>query len=119
MVDDDRPIEEILNTIGDEHARTVLAAVSRDPRSAKELAEACDLSLPTIYRRLDLLDDHDLVTERTVVTDEGNHYSVYECNFDSTVISLEDDEYRVRIYRRENVPDRFTQLWDELAGAEE
>jgi DNA-binding transcriptional ArsR family regulator len=116
-VEDDRPIEEVLDTIGDQHARTVLAAISRDPRSAKQLAEDCELSLPTIYRRLDLLQEHDLVTERTAIADDGNHYNVYECNFDSTVIALKDDEYKVRIYRRENLPDRFSQLWDDL-GAE-
>lgn len=115
-MDENRSIEEILNTIGDEHARTVLAAISRDPRSAKELSEECDLSLPTIYRRLELLQEHDLITERTAVADDGNHYNIYECNFDSTVITLEDQEYKVQIYRKENLPDRFSQLWDELGA---
>ncbi|MEF8809250.1 ArsR/SmtB family transcription factor [Natronomonas sp.] len=113
---DERSIEDVLDTIGDQHARTVLAAISREPRSAKELAESCDLSLPTIYRRLELLQDHNLVTEQTAVAEDGNHYKIYECNFDSTVIRLEDDEYDVRIYRKENLPDRFTQLWDDLGG---
>ncbi len=119
LVDENRSIEEILNTIGDEHARTVLAAISRNPRSAKELAEECDLSLPTIYRRLELLQEHDLITERTAVAEDGNHYNIYECNFDSTVITLEDEEYKVRIYRKENLPDRFGQLWDELGSESE
>jgi predicted transcriptional regulator len=116
-VEQDRPIEEILNTIGDEHARTVLAAISREPRSAKELSEEIGLSLPTIYRRLELLEDQNLIKQRTAIADDGNHYKIYECNFDSTVIALKDDEYKVRIYRRENLPDRFSQLWDDL-GAE-
>jgi predicted transcriptional regulator len=111
---DDRSIEEVLDTIGDQHARRVLAAISREPKSAKELAEECDLSLPTVYRRIELLEEHDLVSDRTLVADDGNHYKVYESNFESTVISLEDDEYRVRIYREENLPDRFSKLWDEL-----
>ncbi|MFB6207358.1 MAG: ArsR/SmtB family transcription factor [Haloglomus sp.] len=115
-MDDDRSIEEILNTIGDEHARTVLATISRDPRSAKELSEECDLSLPTIYRRLELLEEHDLINERTAVAEDGNHYNIYECNFDSTVITLKDEEYKVQIYRKENLPDRFGQLWDELGS---
>ena len=115
-MDDERPIEDILNTIGDENARTVLAAISREPQSAKQLSEVCDMSLPTVYRRLELLQEHDLIEERTAIADDGNHFNVYECNFDSTVITLQDDEYKVRIYRKENVPDRFTQLWDELAG---
>jgi predicted transcriptional regulator len=114
---DDRSIEEILDTIGDQHARRVLAAISREPKDAKELAEECDLSLPTVYRRIEMLDEYDLITDETLVAEDGNHYKVYQSNFESTVISLEDDEYKVRIYREENLPDRFSQLWEEL-GAE-
>jgi len=114
VVAEEQSIEEILDTIGDQHARRVLAAISREPQSAKELAEECDLSLPTVYRRIELLDEYDLVKDRTLVAEDGNHYKVYESNFESTVISLEDEEYKVRIYREENLPDRFSQLWDEL-----
>ncbi|PSQ28856.1 transcriptional regulator [Halobacteriales archaeon SW_10_68_16] len=113
-MDDDRTIEEILDTIGDEHARRVLASVSIEPKSAKELAAECDLSLPTVYRRIETLEEYDLVKDRTLVAEDGNHYKVYESNFESTVISLEDDSYQVRVYREENIPDRFSQLWDEL-----
>jgi len=114
---DDRSIEDILDTIGDQHARRVLAAISREPKDAKELADECDLSLPTVYRRIEMLDEYDLIKDETLVAEDGNHYKVYQSNFESTVISLEDDEYKVRIYREENLPDRFSQLWDEL-GAE-
>jgi len=113
-VGDERRIEEILDTIGDEHARRVLAAISREPRSAKELGEECDMSLPTVYRRIEMLSEYDLVKDQTLVADDGNHYKIYESNFESTVISLEGDEYRVRVYREENLPDRFSQLWDDL-----
>lgn len=114
-MDEDRLIEDVLDTIGDEHAREILAAISEEPRSAKELAETCDLSLPTVYRRVELLQSHDLIVSQTAVADDGNHYDVYESNFDATVIRLEDDEYDVRIYRKENLPDRFSSLWDELS----
>ncbi|MFB6156827.1 MAG: ArsR/SmtB family transcription factor [Haloferacaceae archaeon] len=115
MVEDGRT-EELLNTIGDPTARRVLATVDREPRSAKEIASRLDLSLPTVYRRLDTLDDHDLVTDRTLVADDGNHYKVYDCTFESTVVALEDGEYEVRVFRTEGVPDRFRRLWDELSG---
>jgi DNA-binding transcriptional ArsR family regulator len=110
----DEPIEEILDTIGDEMARRVLIAMSETPQSAKELADSCDMSLPTVYRRVEVLMDHGLITEKTVVAEDGNHYKEYQCNFDSTLISLGDDEFDVEIYREENLPDRFTELWDEL-----
>ena len=113
-MDEDRSIEEILDTIGDQHARRVLATVSHDPKSAKELADEVDLSLPTVYRRIEMLKEYDLVKDRTLVAEDGNHYKVYESNFESSVISLQDDEFKVRVYHEENLPDRFSQLWDEL-----
>jgi len=117
FVDEERTIEEILDTIGDEKARGILAAITEDPRSAKELAEATETSLPTVYRRIEMLKEYELINSKTLVADDGNHYEIYESNFDSTVIRLEDDtgEYDIRIYRKENVPDRFASLWDDLS----
>lgn len=115
-LEEEPPIEEVLDTIGDELAREVLAAVSEESRPAKELADVCDLSLPTVYRRVETLQKYDLVREETRVASDGNHYKVYEANFDSTVISLDDDEFDVRIYRRGNLPDRFSELWDDLGS---
>jgi predicted transcriptional regulator len=117
-VDENRPVEDILDTIGDDYAREILASLSRESRPAKELAEVCDISLPTVYRRLDLLEEQDLVTSRAETDDDGNEFQLYECNFDSTVISLDNDEYEVRIYRKENLPSRFSQLWDDLQQGE-
>lgn len=114
-MDEERTIEEILDTIGDEKARDVLAAISEEPRSAKELREALDMSLPTVYRRIETLEESDLVRSQTFVAEDGNHYEIYESNFDSTVIRLKDSQYSVQIYRKENVPDRFANLWDDLS----
>jgi len=113
-MEEDQTVEEILDTMGDETARKILARISTEPRSAKELGEEFDLSLPTVYRRLEMLEDQDLINDMTRVSEDGNHHKIYTCNFDSTVIRLSDEEYDVRIYRRENLPDRFTQLWDDL-----
>lgn len=115
-VDDDRPIEEILDAIGDRYARDVLAAICREPRSAGELAEELDHSVQTVYRRIDLLREHDLVTAQTRIARDGNHHEEYTTNFDSVLISMEDADYDVQIYRREDLPERFGDLWDELSA---
>ena len=112
---DEEPIESILDTIGDRRTRHVLASIAHESRSAKEIAEELDLSLPTVYRRIEELEEHDLVTGRTEIASDGNHYRVFECAFESTVISLNDGEYEVQIFREGNVPDRFATLWDDLS----
>ena len=114
-MDQNSSVEEILDTMGDTYARQILATLSERSHPAKELAEICDISLPTVYRRLDQLEAHDLVTSHTEVDEDGNEFKLYDCNFQSTVISLDDEyEYDVRIYRRQSLPGRFSQLWDEL-----
>ena len=115
---DGDPIEDVLDTIGDRRARHVLASIAHEPRSAKEIAEELDLSLPTVYRRIEELEDFSLVEGRTEIAADGNHYRVFECTFDSTVISLDDGEYEVQIFREGNVPDRFASLWDDLSRGE-
>ena len=114
-MDEDRTIEDVLDTIGDDNAREVLAAISEEARPAKDVAAVCDLSLPTVYRRIEMLKEHELVVSETAVAEDGNHYEIFKSNFDGTVIRLRDDEYDVRIYRKENLPDRFSSLWDELS----
>ncbi|MFB6130656.1 MAG: helix-turn-helix domain-containing protein [Salinigranum sp.] len=114
-MEDKEEVEEILDTIGDPQARQILALLSQKPLSAKEIGEVLEFSLPTVYRRLDLLRDHELVRAETLVGENGNHYKVFQCNFDSTVISLEDAEYSIRVYREDSLPDRFASLWDDLA----
>jgi len=113
-VSDDRQRTEILDVLGDESARDILAILNTEPHSAKELDDACDVSLPTIYRRIETLESHDLVQTRRAIGEDGNRYKVYASNFDSTIVSLVEDEYDVEVFHRQKLPDRFSQLWDEL-----
>lgn len=87
----------ILDALGDEEARRLLASVNERPRSAKDLATEHDLSLPTVYRRLDLLIDNGLVSSQMFVTDDGAHYKVYEASFRRAVVDLDDGEYGVHL----------------------
>lgn len=112
-----RHVEEVLDTMGDPYARDVLAAICREPRSAQEITEMLDHSIQTVYRRIELLEEHGLVDSRMQPAKDGNHYQVFEAAFDSVLVSVTDESYDVRIYQRENLPDRFTQLWSELSRA--
>lgn len=116
MAEEQPTVEDILDMIGDARARDVLAEVSQDPRSAHELADDLGFAPSTVYRRLDELEEHSLVTSETRIAKDGNHYQVFTCNFESTIVSLDDDEYDVRIFRKENLPSRFNDLWDELSN---
>lgn len=110
-------VEEVLNAIGDPYARDVLATIGDGSRTAGEIADDLEHSLNTVYRRLDLLVAHGLVEKSMDIAEDGNHSRRFETTFDSVVISVEDDAYDVEIYRREDVPDRFASLLDDISRA--
>jgi DNA-binding transcriptional ArsR family regulator len=62
--------ETLIELLGDDYARDILAAIGDEPKSARALAEECDTSRPTVYRRLERLRDAGLV--RTGPGDEYN-----------------------------------------------
>lgn len=109
-------VGDVFEILGDENTRCVLAAINRNPRSAEGVSEATGLSLSTVYRRLDSLETHDFITGRTVVAPDGSHRSVYESDFDSTVIAMNDGEFAAHVYETTDISDRFTDLWDDLGA---
>jgi predicted transcriptional regulator len=86
--------------------------------SADSLAERCDASESTIYRRVNRLEQHDLIEQRTQIDPEGNHYSVYATRLERVTVEFEDGERTVEIDRAEpeteDTADRFTRMWQDL-----
>lgn len=80
--------------------------------SASTLRDSYDMSLPTIYRRVERLQEFDLLTERTEIdTTGGHHRSVYEANLEHIDVDLDDGALDVAVRLREDAVDRFTNLW--------
>lgn len=110
---EDTDLSTVLAVLDDEYARKILTHTSIEPMSASTLSERCDASLPTIYRRLDRLEECQLVSEETKLAPDGNHYSVYSANLEHLELTLEDGSFELEItYREEDVADKFTRMWE-------
>jgi DNA-binding transcriptional ArsR family regulator len=107
----DPDIETVAGLLEDRTARRILTQTSQEPMSATTLERRCDASGPTIYRRLDRLEECDLIVERTRPDpDRGHHEKVYSPNLRRVTVELVDGELRLDIDRRERMSDRFTRL---------
>lgn len=104
----------VASLLGDECARTILEATVSGPKSAEALGERCEASMPTVYRRLEALEEHDLVEVRRRPDDEGHHYKMYSAALDRAVFDLGPDGLELRLARRDRMADRFTKLIDEM-----
>jgi DNA-binding transcriptional ArsR family regulator len=105
----------VLSLLDDEYARRILVATSAEPRSASELAELCDASEPTVYRRLDRLDEQGLIEKRQELDPDGHHYKTYLASVERVSVDIDPDGIVIEIVERERDPaDRFTELYEGL-----
>ena len=110
----DHRADELLALLGEERVRQILAATSRDPLSAKELSEECDVALSTIYRRVEDMVANDLLVEQTQIETDGSHHSVYEANVDHVDVDIEDGTIDIKMDIREDAAQRFSRIWSDI-----
>lgn len=110
----DEVLVDVAGLLEDEYAREILVNTCGEPMSANELAAQCDASPPTIYRRIDRLREHDLVTSEQELDPDGHHYEVFSANLQRVTIELDDDGFEVAIEHQTDPADRFTDLFEEL-----
>lgn len=110
----DHRADELLDLLGEERVRQILAATSRDPLSAKELSEECDVALSTIYRRVEDMVANDLLVEQTQIETDGSHHSVYEANVDHVDVDIENGTIDIKMDVREDAAQRFSRIWGDI-----
>jgi len=115
-VTDDPDPDEVLALLDDEYAEAILRQTRDAALSAKEISNACDISVATVYRRTERLVDCGLLAERRVAQPDGNHHSTYEARLDELTVRLTDEGFEVTIDERPtgDLADRFTDMWEGL-----
>lgn len=110
---EDSDVQEIGALLEDEYARAILIHTSRQEMSAPELSKACDASVSTIYRRIERLQQYDLLDEHLQLDKDGHHYNTYTARLERIEIELMDGKFKLEVsYREENAADRFTDLFE-------
>jgi len=107
-------VRAISGLLADETTQRILVETTDRPMSADELSDACDVSPQTVYRRLEELQQHDMITEAVEIDDDGHHHSVYTATLDQVTIELTADGFRFELSLRERMAARFTQFVNEV-----
>ncbi|WP_267641649.1 ArsR/SmtB family transcription factor [Haloarchaeobius amylolyticus] len=114
---DEQDADAVLELLGDEYVRDILAATSERPHSARELGEVCGSSRSTVYRRVDDLLEHDLLVEGTRIDDDGSHVNVYEAALEGLELELDDGHFAIDLDVKEDAAWRFTRLWEDIKNS--
>lgn len=115
MNDPDATIEHLAELLGHRGARRILEITYVDPSSPAEIAEASDVSLSTVCRRIEDLEAVGLLDGHTRIREDGHHDTVYSARFEGLSIDLDANGFSFDLERRTEDPiDRLHRLWGDL-----
>jgi predicted transcriptional regulator len=106
---------ELFELFSDRRTVRILHETDQEPRSVKELADACDVSGPTLYRHVNTLVEKNLLQQETNIDTDGNHYTVYKNNIRNATVTITPatDDIRVELTYRDSV-EQFKRLWEDI-----
>ncbi|WP_244605527.1 ArsR/SmtB family transcription factor [Halorussus marinus] len=107
-------VREISGLLADDITQRILVETTEQPMSANELSDACDVSPQTVYRRLERLQEYELVTEAVALDDDGHHHKVYTATLDQVTIKLTADGFEFDLSLRQRMAARFRQFVTEV-----
>jgi DNA-binding MarR family transcriptional regulator len=111
-VSEESELGDIVELLDDAVIRSILAVTSEEPHSAKELAEYCDVSVSSIYRRVERLEAASLLTEQTRPRADGHHDTVYVARLDRFEVTVENGEIDWTIERESgDIADELSRMW--------
>ena len=104
--------KEVVDLVSDDYAWQILAETREEDRSAETLSETCDADPSTIYRRIERLEEAELLEAEQQLDPGGHHYKTYRANLDAIHVHLDEEGFTIEIDRREPPADRFTRLYE-------
>jgi DNA-binding HxlR family transcriptional regulator len=96
--DQSAPSSDVLTLLAADHTQTIIGQIHDSPTPARAVAESCDASRTTVYRRLNRLVDAGLVEPRMTYDPDGHHRTVFETTIDSLTLDLTDDGYQLDVH---------------------
>ncbi|QGN06975.1 ArsR family transcriptional regulator [Halorhabdus sp. CBA1104] len=89
--EDRPPVEALFGALEDSDCRAILRVVGTEPLTAQEIADACEIPISTVYRKVDTLTDAGLLEPRTRVRDDGKHPQQYTAGIEEIHVDLGDN----------------------------
>ena len=83
--------DALLKLLGDDYACDMLCALADGPTTARELTGQFEMSRPTIYRRLDRLQDAGIVNSKMQPDRDGHHRQAFYLVVDEIELHLRKD----------------------------
>lgn len=89
--------EDIVALLDASYTQSILDAIQSEPKPVRALLTASDASRPTLYRRLNSLQDAGLVESSMEYDADGHHRAVFEASFEKISIDVSGADLAVTV----------------------
>ncbi|QHS17043.1 ArsR/SmtB family transcription factor [Halopenitus persicus] len=108
--------EDLIEVLGNKYNTEILAAAD-DPKSAQELSDELDVPIATCYRRIDELEEADLIElHDRPLSDDHRRVKVYRRRVDSVAVEFHDG-VSIELTERTSAANRLDEVWRNLSNA--
>lgn len=107
-------VRDVAGLLENETSRCILVAAYGESKSVTALTDRCDSSKPTVYRRLEELEECDFVLEETKLEPDGNHHPIYRTNVRTVTFAVTGDGVEFTVDLDEPMADRFTRIVERI-----
>lgn len=107
MSEPEKSPEHLLSLFGDHLTRQILLLTSDAPMSADALADALNVSRPTVYRRANDLVQYDILHEDLEMDPNGHHYRTFESALNEISFRIDDGQLTITVEMDESLVDKF------------
>ena len=106
--------DDLFDVCASEDVRQILAATNVRSMSGQDLADICGRSLATIYRRIQAMEDYDLLSEELTRDPDGTQYNEYRSDLNEITINVDEGQLNVNIDIERDTVDQFAELIEDL-----
>lgn len=90
-------VDALVELLNDDYAPDIAARITDEPKGARTLAEECDVSRATVYRRLERLQETGLVDVAMRHDADGHHHKVFRLVVDAAALTLGEDGFEAEL----------------------
>ena len=104
-----------IQLLADEYSRAIMARTSIKEYSALQLSRELNIPSTTVYRKLKILEDADLIQNvKTLIDHAGNEEKYYRCIIWEATVKFKGGDVLVSV-KKLDYKDKFVILWKRLS----
>ena len=77
-IDEDEAKEKILSILSDKYCRSILKTIIYKPKSPVEITDETKIPISTVYRRIQILEENNLLSSSGIISKDGKRVFLYK-----------------------------------------